>query len=109
MTTVAEIAAWLESFAPRRLAESWDNVGLLWGDPSAEVSRVMTCLTVTHRSADEAVAEAAQAIVAHHPVLFKATKSIRADRPSDGFLWRLARSGALTRPSTTRPAGSTMA
>ena len=42
MTTVADLAAWLERFAPRRLAESWDNVGLLWGDPLAVVSRVMT-------------------------------------------------------------------
>ena len=33
MTTVADVLAWLEAFAPRRLAESWDNVGLLWGDP----------------------------------------------------------------------------
>ena len=35
MTTVADVAAWLERFAPSRLAESWDNVGLLWGDPAA--------------------------------------------------------------------------
>ena len=43
----AWLARWLEAFAPRRLAESWDNVGLLWGDPHGEVERVMTCLTVT--------------------------------------------------------------
>ena len=31
MTTVADLAAWLEGFAPSRLAESWDNVGpALW-------------------------------------------------------------------------------
>ena len=33
MTTVADVARWLDGFAPPRLAESWDNVGLLWGDP----------------------------------------------------------------------------
>ena len=33
MTTVADLARWLEGFAPSRLAESWDNVGLLFGDP----------------------------------------------------------------------------
>ena len=37
MTTVADVTAWLEQFAPSRLAESWDNVGLLWGDPAAAV------------------------------------------------------------------------
>ncbi len=37
MSTVAELAHWLEQFAPLSLAESWDNVGLLWGDPAAEL------------------------------------------------------------------------
>ena len=31
MTTVADVVRWLEDFAPSRLAESWDNVGLLLG------------------------------------------------------------------------------
>ena len=38
MKTVAEIVQWLESFAPTELAEPWDNVGLLWGDPSSQPS-----------------------------------------------------------------------
>jgi len=101
MTTVADLLAWLEDFSPSRLAESWDNVGLLFGDPSTEVQRVMTCLTVTPRSADEAIAEGAQAIVSHHPVLFKATKSLRADRSETAYLWRLARAGvAILSPHT---------
>ena len=102
MTTVADLAAWLERFAPARLAESWDNVGLLMGDPAAEISRVMTCLTVTPTTADEAVAAGAGAIVSHHPILFKATKSLRVDRPETGYLWRLARAGvAVLSPHTS--------
>ena len=31
----------LEEVAPLRYAESWDNVGLLVGDPDAEISRVL--------------------------------------------------------------------
>ena len=93
MTTVADLASWLEGFAPRALAESWDNVGLLWGDPDTTIERVMTCLTVTPATADEAIAAGVGAIVSHHPVLFKPTKAIRADLPTTGFLWRLARAG----------------
>ncbi len=101
MTTVADLLAWLEGFAPSRLAESWDNVGLLFGDPTSEISRVMTCLTVSPRSASEAIAEGAGAIVSHHPVLFKPIKSLRADRPESGFLWHLARAGvAILSPHT---------
>ncbi len=102
MTTVADLAAWLEGFAPRSLAESWDNVGLLWGDPASTIERVMTCLTVTPTTADEAIAERAGAIVSHHPVLFKPAKSIRADLPTTGDLWRLARAGvAILSPHTS--------
>ena len=70
MTTVADLALWLETFAPARLAEAWDNIGLLWGDPSAPINHILTCLTVTDDVAGEAIDEGAQAIVSHHPVLF---------------------------------------
>jgi dinuclear metal center YbgI/SA1388 family protein len=98
---VADLAAWLERFAPRRLAESWDNVGLLWGDPQAEVARIMTCLTVTPETSSEAIAERADAIVSHHPILFRAVKEVRADRPEGAILWPLARAGvAVLSPHT---------
>ncbi len=93
MTTVDDVGRWLEAFAPVRLAEPWDNVGLLWGDPHTHVERVMTCLTVTMETAIEAVEERAELIVSHHPVLFKGAKRVRADRPESAPLWRLARAG----------------
>ncbi len=100
-TTVADVAAWLEGFAPSRLAEPWDNVGLLWGDPAAGVRKVLTCLTVTPEVAAEAVEDHADLIVSHHPVLFQAVKAVRADRPEGGSLWRLARANvAVASPHT---------
>lgn len=102
MTTVADLQRWMERFAPAALAESWDNVGLLLGDPAAEVDRVMTCLTVTPASADEAIARGAGAIFSHHPIFFKPAKSLRADRPDSGFVYRLARAGvAVLSPHTS--------
>jgi dinuclear metal center YbgI/SA1388 family protein len=101
MTTVAQVTAWLEQFAPAHLAEHWDNVGLLWGDPSSLAPRVMTCLTVTPTTAAEAIQEQAALIVSHHPVLFHEVKKIRADEPETGFLWSLARAGvAIASPHT---------
>lgn len=101
MSSVADVARWLEGFAPSRIAESWDNVGLLWGDPRTAVSRVMTCLTVTPESAQEAIDSKAELIVSHHPVLFKAVKRVRADLVETGFLWDLARAGvSIASPHT---------
>jgi dinuclear metal center YbgI/SA1388 family protein len=93
MTSVGEVAGWLDQFAPSRLAEAWDNVGLLWGDPSAQVTRVMACLSVTPTTAAEAVAAQAELVVSHHPVLFRPAKVVRADNPEGGVLWKLARVG----------------
>ncbi len=98
---VSEVIAWLDRFAPPALAESWDNVGLLWGDPASACRSVLTCLTVTDATADEAIAAGADLIVSHHPILFRGVKSVRADRPETGFLWRLARAGiAVYSPHT---------
>ena len=47
MTTVRDIEQYLYAWAPRELAESWDNVGLLVGDPEVEVHRVLVALDVT--------------------------------------------------------------
>jgi len=79
MTRVAQIAQELEQFAPLRLAESWDNVGLLVGDRQAEVQRVMTCLTLTPASVAEAVRAGVQLIVAHHPLPFRPLQRLTTD------------------------------
>jgi dinuclear metal center YbgI/SA1388 family protein len=101
MTTIAEVTNWLEQFAPASLAEPWDNVGLIWGDPAASVERIMTCLTVTPTTADEAIISRAELIVSHHPILFREVKKIRADWPATGYLWKLAREGiAVASPHT---------
>jgi dinuclear metal center YbgI/SA1388 family protein len=101
MTTIADVTGWLEQFAPAAIAEPWDNVGLIWGDPAAAVERIMTCLTVTPTTANEAIEDRAELIVSHHPILFREVKKIRADWPETGYLWKLARAGiAVASPHT---------
>lgn len=101
MITVANIAAFMERFAPLRLAAEWDNVGLLLGDNDAPVQGVMTCLTVTPESADEAIADGAHLIVAHHPILFRGEKRLTSSTPEGRMIYRLARAGiAVYSPHT---------
>ena len=54
---VRDIAAWLEAWAPRHLAESYDNVGLLVGSADAEVTKVLVSLDCTERVVEEAERE----------------------------------------------------
>ncbi|HEY3789118.1 MAG TPA: Nif3-like dinuclear metal center hexameric protein [Urbifossiella sp.] len=101
MPTVADLAASLERFAPLRLAAEWDNVGLLLGDPKAVVERIMTCLTITPDVVGEAVAERANLIVSHHPILFRGAKHFVADRGEGRVVLPLVRAGiAVHSPHT---------
>ncbi|MBL9122703.1 MAG: Nif3-like dinuclear metal center hexameric protein, partial [Planctomycetaceae bacterium] len=93
MPTVDEVTAFLDRFAPAELAADWDNVGLLLGDRQGAVERVMTCLTVTPRSAAEAVRERANLIVTHHPLPFRPLRRLTTDAHEGRLLWELARAG----------------
>jgi dinuclear metal center YbgI/SA1388 family protein len=101
MPNVADICAYLDRFAPPALAAEWDNVGLLLGDGTAEVRRMLTCLTVAPAVAEEAIAEKADLIVAHHPILFRGTKRLSTATSEGRLLWPLARAGiAVYSPHT---------
>jgi dinuclear metal center YbgI/SA1388 family protein len=89
MPTIHDLCEYLESYAPLRLAEDWDNVGLLVGRRDREVTRIMTALTVTPTTASEAVAEGAELIVTHHPVPFRPVSRITDDTTVGHLLLRL--------------------
>lgn len=89
MPTLREICACLHALAPPSLAEDWDNVGLLTGDPAMDVARVMTCLTVTPESAGEAVARQADLVVSHHPLPFRPVQRLVTDTTVGRLLWQL--------------------
>jgi len=76
MPTVAEIADYLNDFAPTSTAAEWDNVGLLLGDRSAPVAKLLTCLTVTPEVVAEAVRDGVNLIVTHHPMLFRPVQKL---------------------------------
>jgi dinuclear metal center YbgI/SA1388 family protein len=69
----------LEELAPLRYAESWDNVGLLVGDPRAEIARVLVTVDYTSAVAEEAVEDGATLVVAYHPAMFAAVKRVPHD------------------------------
>lgn len=101
MPIISDLVQILGQWFPLALAAEWDNVGLLLGDASQPVQRVMTCLTVTPESADEAVRERVDLIVSHHPILFRPTKSLTASNGEGAMLLKLIRAGvAIYSPHT---------
>jgi dinuclear metal center YbgI/SA1388 family protein len=101
MPTIRQISEFLDRIAPTRLAESWDNVGLLVGDPADRVANLMTCLTVTSETVIEAIEHSVQLIVTHHPLPFHPLKRITTETISTKMLWQLIRAGvAIYSPHT---------
>ena len=88
--TVNTICQAMDSWAPQSLAYEWDKVGLQIGEPGMPVKRVLACLTVTAAAAARAEQWGAQMIVAHHPILFSALKTLRTDDPHTRLCLRLA-------------------
>jgi dinuclear metal center YbgI/SA1388 family protein len=76
---VSELVAAMEELAPIRFAESWDNVGLLVGDPAQPVSKVLLTIDYTAAVAAELQQERCDAVIAYHPPIFAALKRIVAD------------------------------
>lgn len=79
----------MERIAPRHLAESWDNVGLLVGSPAQNVRKMLVCLDVSEAVVDRAIADGVNMIIAHHPLIFKPLKNLRTDLPQGKLLSKL--------------------
>lgn len=82
---VKDILNNLELKAPFQLAESWDNVGLLIGNPEQAVTGVIAGLDPTNELIDEAISSGCNTVVTHHPVIFKPLTSINTGTP-EGLL-----------------------
>lgn len=77
--TIGLVAQIIEKIAPKSWAEEWDNVGLLVGSGSKNVERILITLDGTLDVIEEARDFGAQLIVAHHPIIFRPLKNLRAD------------------------------
>ncbi|MCG7248490.1 Nif3-like dinuclear metal center hexameric protein [Corynebacterium simulans] len=92
-TTVGDIRRVLEEAYPPHLAEKWDAVGLICGDPEDEVGKVAFALDCTQQVAEKAVEMGAQMLVVHHPLLLRGVTSVAADTPKGKVIHTLLKGG----------------
>ncbi len=74
MFRIREIISVLEQVAPLYLQESYDNSGLIVGDPEQLVGKALLCIDSTEAVIDEAIAKDCRLIIAHHPIVFDGLK-----------------------------------
>ena len=89
----------LDAIAPIRNAESWDNVGLIVGDPEQDVTRALLTIDYTDKVAAEARAGGFDCVIAYHPPIFEPLKRVTAT--GQGLMFDAIRRGvAIYSPHT---------
>ena len=79
--TVTELYRVLENLIPRELSCSWDNDGIMClPDPSKEVKKVLLSLDATEGAVEYAAKNGFDAIVTHHPLIFRPIKTVSDSR-----------------------------
>lgn len=84
-----EIINRMNIFAEEKLAEEWDNCGLLIGDSEAQINKVLVALDAIPEVIDEAIEKNVDLIITHHPFIFKPIKLITNNTPLGKSIYKL--------------------
>src|SRR4051812_26162658 len=93
MPALKDLVDLLHGWYPPATAEDWDAVGLVHGDPDAEVTRVLFAVDPTLEVAREAAAWDADLLVTHHPLFLRPVHGFAATTPKGRTLATLAGAG----------------
>jgi dinuclear metal center YbgI/SA1388 family protein len=85
------VAELVEAMAPLELAQPWDNVGLLAGDPEAKPGWVAVALDAAHATWLPTPLEGPGLLVVHHPLPFRPAVRLTEDEPVGAVLASLIR------------------
>lgn len=79
--TVTDIINVMESLAPSRIAEEWDNVGLQVGDMDWPVQTIWVALDPTPDVVSDASINGVDLLITHHPLIFHPLRSVNFNHP----------------------------
>jgi dinuclear metal center YbgI/SA1388 family protein len=91
--TLRQVVVALDELYDPRLAESWDRVGLVVGDPDQPVRRVLLAVDPVDEVIAEAVDWGADLLLVHHPLLLRGVHSVTTDGPKGRAVTALVRAG----------------
>lgn len=89
---LADVIAVLDGAYPPALAQAWDSVGLVCGDPDELIDSVTVAVDATAEVVEE-VGERGL-LIAHHPLLLRGVDTVAASTAKGALIHRLIRRGA---------------
>ncbi|MDO4613272.1 MAG: Nif3-like dinuclear metal center hexameric protein [Actinomycetaceae bacterium] len=93
LPTLADVVELLDELYPPHLAEDWDSVGLIAGDPRESVRRVLVALDPLECIGAEALEAGADLVITHHPLFLRGTSTVAATSGKGRLVHTLIRSG----------------
>lgn len=87
--TVGDVVAAMESLYPPRLAEDWDSIGLICGDPESRVRSILMSVDPTEEASMEAVDRGVDMLITHHPLYLSGVTSMASVSSKGRLLHRL--------------------
>ncbi|MGH8838828.1 MAG: Nif3-like dinuclear metal center hexameric protein, partial [Jiangellaceae bacterium] len=93
MPSLADVVAALDGLYDPRRAEPWDAVGLVCGDPEADIHRILFAVDPVPVVADEALQWGADLLVTHHPLFLRPVHGVAATTPKGRMVHRLLTGG----------------
>jgi dinuclear metal center YbgI/SA1388 family protein len=91
--TVGDVVAAMRRRYPPAWAQDWDRVGLVLGEPDAPVRRVLCVVDCVPETVAEALAQRADLVVAHHPLLLRGVSSVAPTTYKGRIVHDLIRNG----------------
>ena len=88
---LADVIEVLDEAYPPGLAQPWDSVGLVCGDPDDVLDSVTVAVDATPAVVDEV--PDGGLLLAHHPLLLRGVDTVAASTPKGALVHRLIRSG----------------
>ncbi|OBG27704.1 Nif3-like dinuclear metal center hexameric protein [Mycobacterium alsense] len=88
---LADVIEALDEAYPPSLAQSWDSVGLVCGDPGDALESVTIAVDATPAVVDEVPERGL--LLAHHPLLLRGVDTVAASTPKGALVHRLIRTG----------------
>ncbi len=90
---IKKITGVIEAFAPLSAQESYDNSGLIVGDPLAEVESALLCVDITEPVLEEVIHQGIGLVISHHPVVFHPLKRLTGSSYIERVVARAIREG----------------
>ena len=91
--SLADVVSVLERMYDPSWARDWDAVGLVCGDPTAPVRRVLLAIDPAPSVIEEALTWRADLLITHHPLLLKGVHAVAATNPKGRAVHQLIRAG----------------